>query len=140
MAKNNEKKVSKAADSEAKKVAQNDTQTENKTEKNALALKITAICLAAVTVVLLVAGLIIGITTNNTRLDYMKDNLSAYITLSADDYKSFPAEINVSKVTDVDVENKILQVLYANREEPEGNDFFFLVNLWNCATITRIQF
>ena len=121
MAKNNEKKVSKAADSEAKKVAQNDTQTENKTEKNALALKITAICLAAVTVVLLVAGLIIGITTNNTRLDYMKDNLSAYITLSADDYKSFPAEINVSKVTDVDVENKILQVLYANREEPEGD-------------------
>lgn len=132
MAKNNEKKAlnGKAVSTDAKK---NAAQTENTNEsngaKNALALKITAISLAAVTLILLVAGLVVGCTTNNTRLDYMKDNLSAYVTLSAEDYKNFPAEINVAKPTDVDLEDKIIKVLYDNREEPKSGDAPYVKNI-----------
>ena len=122
MAKNNEKKALKTTDStDAKKVVKNDAVTESKSEKNSFALKITAISLAAVTVILLVAGLIIALTTNNTRLNYMEDNLSAYITLSVDDYKNFPAEINVAKPTELEVNDKIIKLLCANRVEPEGD-------------------
>lgn len=97
-------------------------EKEKKSDSNSLALKITALSLAAVTVVMLVVGLVLMLGNNNIKLDYMKDNLGKYIVLDEDDYKNFPAEINVSKPTrELDVENAVLKALYANREEPDGD-------------------
>ena len=98
----------------------NDKRSES--ESNSLALKITAISLAVVTVIMLVLGIVLSLVNKQTKLDYMNDNLSKYITLTESDYKGFTAEINVPKPTlELDVENEVLKVLYNNRETPEGD-------------------
>lgn len=81
---------------------------------------------------LLVTAFVIGLVAvilSQKHLDYMKDDLSRYIRISEKDYKDFTVELDLDKVTDKDVERKILNLLYENRAEKPKYDGANVTNL-----------
>lgn len=82
------------------------------------------IIFAAVALVGIVTALIFGIvgTAKKRTVDYMKDNLGKYISLSPSDYKSYSVLINLDPVTDKSVENEIMKLLYNNRKATDNKN------------------
>lgn len=80
---------------------------------------------AAVALVAIITAIIFAVVqnANNKLVDFENDDLSKYVSLSRDDYKSFDVTVNVDPVTDNAVENKIIQLLYKNRKDSEDMRF-----------------
>ena len=89
---------------------------------------IALICFASLALV----GLLVGIAAliisyvENREIDYLNDDLSRYIYLSEEDYKSFDVVVTVDPVTDMAVENKVLQALYKHRETITGEPKYYI--------------
>ena len=66
--------------------------------------------------------------SSDGRIDFLKDNLSKYIYLSADYYKNYPVNVTMPVITDSDVERQILYLLYENRDENPTSDGAYIVN------------
>ena len=60
------------------------------------------------------------------QLDYVNDSLDDYIDIKEEDYKGYDIEINVPKPTDADLENDILKLLAANRDNTNVDRTFWL--------------
>ena len=92
------------------------------------ATEIFLIVFAAVALIAIVAGIVIGVITSSNkgrRVDYYNDDLSKYVYISENDYKSFTAEVNVDPVDDYDVENAILKLLCSKKTKtPEYNGIY----------------
>ena len=99
-------------------------KTVKKEKSGNLALKITALSLATVMVVLIVVGLIVGLSGKEVRLDYMKDNLSKYVTISEDDYKGYKVTVNIPAPGEQDLKDALIGIRYDHREEPEGDPVY----------------
>ncbi len=84
------------------------------------------IIFAAVALVGIITALIFGIvgSAKKRSVDYMKDNLGKYISLSASDYKNYDVLINLDPVTDASIENEIMKLLYNNRKETDNKNLF----------------
>lgn len=103
--------------------------------------EIFLIVFAIIAVLGIVASIVIGIIVSSKKnkvFDYMKDDLSKYITVSGD-YKNFTVEVNTDPVEDIDIEHEILKAIYKNRnEKPEDGGKGFLnvpISAGDIATI-----
>ena len=74
--------------------------------------------------VLLIAAIVTGIILlvinyreENRRVDYMKDDLSEFVTIDRDAYAGLTVSVNVADVTDLDIEHKVLQLLKKKKGE-----------------------
>ena len=78
--------------------------------------KKTIIILSAVLalIIALVAGILFSLF-RDSGFDYMKSDLSEYISLSREDYKDYTLSVKFDTVTDLDVERKIMNLLYKNK-------------------------
>ena len=82
------------------------------------------IIFAAVALVGIVFALVFGIVRHvkNQPIDYYKDNLGKYISISPDDYKSYEVLVNLDPVTEMSIQNEINKLLYNNRKETDGKN------------------
>jgi len=87
------------------------------------AVNIILIVFAAIIALAILVGIVIGIVAlvNNRTVDYYKDNLGRYVYIDKDDYKSFEVENTVTPVTDMAVEQAVLELLCANKGEALNN-------------------
>ncbi len=98
----------------ARKVAQN-TEPEKKASKG------KTIALVALTLVIAIAaGIVIGLLIVNKDkteppVDYMKDDLSKYITISKEDYSGYTIDIPLDELTDGLVMNRINSLLTSKK-------------------------
>ena len=84
------------------------------------ATKLFLIVFACVALVSIIAAIIIGAVAGaNKNLDYMKINLSKYVSVSKDLYSSYDVTVDLPAVTDRDVEDAILKVLCQNKKTPD---------------------
>ncbi len=67
----------------------------------------------------------------NERADYLKDNLSKYIYISEDDYKSFDVRLKRDPIDDLAIDEALIQLLYMYRtpDEVYGEDGQLLIDL-----------
>ncbi len=73
---------------------------------------------------LLVAALVLGIVFSvilSKDVDYMNDNLSAYISLSEDDYKGYTLEVAYDDIRESDIARKIASLRYQKRKSALNN-------------------
>lgn len=96
-------------------------------EKAATSKKPRAIKIAVISSVslLLVAAFVVGLVAvilMQKNLDYMKDDLSRYISISDKEYKNYELELKFDTVTEKDVDRKIMSLLFEHRSsEPLYN-------------------
>ena len=110
-----------------KKAAKNSLSNnkETKKNKNALPIKITAISLAAITLVFIVLSVIVAVSVSTKQIDYIETDLSKYVTLSKSDYIDFPAEITVPQPSEeIHVNNEIAKLLYSYRIPVDGDQAY----------------
>jgi FKBP-type peptidyl-prolyl cis-trans isomerase (trigger factor) len=76
------------------------------------------IIISTVSTILVIAFVIglVAVILSGRDLDYVNDDLSKYIEISKSDYKDFSLELLFDDVTEADVERKIMQLLYKNRD------------------------
>ena len=88
------------------------------TQKKEVGGRVAIICFAVLALVGLTVGGIAFLINyiNNIPVDYLNDDLSKYIFLSEEDYKNVDVTVTVDPVTDMDVENAVLQALYKHRD------------------------
>ncbi len=75
---------------------------------------------AAVLAVALIAGIVFGIIAivrQNKRIDYINDDLSKYVYISSEDYKSYPVNVPLVSVDDSDVSREINKLLVKNKDK-----------------------
>ena len=72
--------------------------------------------------IVLVLALTVGVLVAvfNRDFDYRKNDLSKYINVPESLYKSFNVDINIPLITDADVNEEIIKLLYSKRITPEG--------------------
>lgn len=58
---------------------------------------------------------LIGCEDETRRLDYLNDDLSRYLKIEKSDYTGYPIEIDIPSVSDIEVENAILQDLASKK-------------------------
>lgn len=81
-------------------------------------VKIAVIVIAAVLVAALAAGIVIAVVytvRENSTVDFMNDDLSRYVYISAEDYKGLELDVKIPAVDEDDVNNEIIKQLYKNR-------------------------
>lgn len=71
-------------------------------------------------VFMLASSLVMQSCGKNKTLDYMEDNLSKYVSISANDYKSFNVEIDIPNTSERDLPNEIIGILCDNKITPDG--------------------
>jgi hypothetical protein len=88
-----------------------------------------AIIITAISVVLFVAiclttvfFIIIPMWKKDKNFDYIKSDLSKYISLSADQYKNYSMALNIAKPKEIDVDIALLSMLAADRDEKPQYD------------------
>ena len=88
------------------------------------------ISLAAVLTVALIVSIVAVVYSyvSSKSVDYLKDDLSKYITISRDDYSSFDVNVTVDKVDERSIENAILQALCKNKDKTPLYDGKLLKN------------
>ncbi len=84
---------------------------------------------AAAAVVTAILVSVIGSVIRSERIDYMKDDLSKYIYISPEDYKSYNVLAKVDPVDELAVEDSIMQMLYMYRDRTLAFGGQWLVNL-----------
>ena len=79
--------------------------------------KAALISIVSVTVVLIAAiavGVILLVLDNlekNERIDYLRDDISKYVTVDPQIYKGYTVTVNIPEITETEVDNKIIQLL-----------------------------
>lgn len=63
------------------------------------------------------------------KIDYLNDDLSKYIYIAPEDYRSYDVYANVDPIDELAVEDSIMQMLYTYRESGFAFDGQWLVNL-----------
>lgn len=115
MSKNTNKKVeNKTADKVATKVNGKGDVAVAKLSDKKLLIIITSAILA---LILLASSVIFTVDwiVNDRGFDYLKSNLSRYVSISEADYKDYLLKVDIAKPRDVDVENAFLSLLAANK-------------------------
>ena len=82
------------------------------------------IIISAVAALLVLAAVfgLVAVIIMQRDFDYMKYDLSRYIEISEEDYKNYELTLKFDEVTDKDVERKIMNLLYENRDkDPQYN-------------------
>ncbi len=82
--------------------------------------KKATVIVAAVLVAALIAGIIFGIialVNQNKEIDFLNDDLSEYVYISSDDYKSYPVNVPLLSVDDGDVLREINKLLVKNKDK-----------------------
>ena len=116
------KKSKKKADARAVKAEDARTRlSDNTSAKKKRRNKITVISLAAILVVIALTVGIVVLVLHQKDFDYMKSDISDYITISVQDYKNYTITLKKSEVTDADVERKIMALLYKSRADLPSN-------------------
>lgn len=83
--------------------------------------KIIIICsVALVLVFALTAGIILSVLLSRD-INYMKNNLSRYITISEEDYKGYTLEVLYDEMKESDLDRKIMSLRYQHRKNPLYN-------------------
>ena len=104
-------------------------------EKKGAKLNSKAVILVAITlVVAIAAGIIIGVfilkkNSEAPALDYMKDDLSRYITISKSDYAGYTIDIPLDSLTDALVERRINSLLTEHKKVAYDGGFMKSVAL-----------
>ena len=103
-----------------------EVQKEKKIDKKKLKL----IIISAVAALLLIAFVIglVAVILSQRDFDYMKDNISRYVTIDEKDYKNFDVEIAKDEIDDADIEREINFLLYDNREKDPAYDGALVLN------------
>ena len=96
---------------------------EARKKKAKRALIITAIVLAAAIVIGAVALLIVNIVENR-KINYLKDDLSVYLTVPASAYRGLVYTSELEPVSDSDVDLEILRLLATNKGAVENGGAF----------------
>ena len=87
-------------------------------EKKKMSKKKLAILLASCgALLLLILAIVIIIIINNKRVDYLKDDLSQYISIDKSVYESYTVTIPKKEVGDSEVDRQIMNLLYENRNK-----------------------
>lgn len=83
--------------------------------------KITILCVALA--VLLTAGIVLGIVLylTNRPFNYYKEDITKYITLDTEAYKDFAVELKLDAITEMSVDERINQLLNANKSDTAQN-------------------
>ena len=76
--------------------------------------------IALLLVATLVACILVSVLSTKD-VDYMKDNLSRYISRSEEDYKGYSLELVYDEMREGDLERKIMSLRYQNRKTPLHN-------------------
>lgn len=86
--------------------------------------KLKIIIISAIAAVLLIAFIIglVAVILSHREFDYMKTNLSSYVTISEKDYKNFEVIIVKDEIDDADIDRHINYLLYKNREKDAAYD------------------
>ncbi len=89
-----------------------------------------ALMIGAVAVVLLAAFIVglVAVIINQREFDYMKSDLSKYVTIKESDYKNYPVSIPFDTVDETDVQRAINKLLYDNRESTPLHDGALVLN------------
>ncbi len=84
--------------------------------------KITVLCVSLA--VLLVAGIVLGtvLYLNNRPFDYYKEDITKCLTIDTDAYKDFTVNMKLDAITDIDIDNRINQLLNANKSSSALNN------------------
>ena len=95
-----------------------------KTARGDKATRIFLIVFATIALAGIIAGIVAGIISavNKRNTNYLEDRLDKYITLSSEDYKSFPFTSSLDDITDATVENEVLKLIYKHREDGENKN------------------
>jgi len=75
---------------------------------------------SAALAVALIVGILLSLLLGGG-FDYIKSDLSEYISLTEEDYKNYTLNINFDTVTEADVERKIMNLLYKNKAKEASN-------------------
>lgn len=86
-----------------------------------MATKSKILCI--VLAVLLVAGAVLGtvLYLNNRPFNYYKEDISKFITLDTEAYKDFTIEMKLDAITELSVDERINQLLNANKSDTAQN-------------------
>ena len=99
-------------------------ETVDKEEKKRLdATRIFLIVFAAVAAVGIITALIFALIPNGKKtvdIDYLKDDLSQYVSVPGELYTDYKVNIELSAVSDRDVEYEVLKLLSTNRISIDG--------------------
>ena len=127
MANNNKKNPTKSAPKGAatgKGAGKKSTKSAQKAKKITLSrrAKITILCVSLS--VLLVAGIVIGtpLYLNSRPFNYYKEDISKCISIDADAYKSFTVSMKIDGITEQAVDERIHQILNANKSTTALNN------------------
>ena len=79
------------------------------------------IIFGAVALVAILASIIVAVAVNSSKsFDYMKKNLSRYVSVPADVYASFDVTVDALDIKDQDIKDKVISILCKNKITPEG--------------------
>lgn len=86
--------------------------TEIKKNKRPLIIAVSAIALFAI-----ILGILLGVVLGARSADYMKDNLSKYISISEEDYKNYPVDGVLRSYSEADLDRALTAILVKNKNK-----------------------
>lgn len=100
---------------------ENTTVIEAVEKKKLNGTQIFLIVFAIVAALGIIASVVIALIPrkNNSAFDYMNDDLTEYVYIPEEFYKSISVKVDVDPVTDRDIEYKIIKDLCANKTSPD---------------------
>lgn len=116
------KKSKKKAAERAAKIQNARAQSAPKMpERKPSKVKIAVISSIAVLLALALTVGLVAFIFSKKEFNYMKSDISKYITISQEDYKNYTIAIPKTEVTNADVERKIMALLYKSRSDLPSN-------------------
>ena len=94
--------------------AQESTGEKKLGKKGIIAIIVSAVLLVGITV-----GIIVAATINNSSFNYKKKNMSKYVYVPEELYKSFNVTVDIPEVTDNDINEEVLKLLCAYKIVPD---------------------
>ena len=105
-------------------MANNKTTNNNETvatESKKLSKKaLITIVVSAATLLAIVVGVVVGVIINSMSFNFEKKDLTKYVTVPDDIYKSYNVTVNIPEITEQDVLEEIYKILCAKKITPEG--------------------
>lgn len=91
------------------------------TKKKKLSKKgLITVIVSAALLLSLVVGVVVGVIINNTEFDYENKDLTKYVTVPDELFKSFNVSVNIPEITEKDVLEEIYKLQCAKKITPEG--------------------
>lgn len=133
----------KVAAAKTEKVLGSTQKSSNTPVKARISRKTLTVIISVALVLLITAGIVFGVfySAYNTRFDYMKDDIARYIKLDRSDYAGYDINVTVTEPTELELEERILQILADNKPKtPLYNGYYvtplvplengWVVNIW----------